>query len=70
MLDETNRQVLERLGVSTDIDNVLEEYSDEVCWYCIDNITDKNLSPTNPSCDGRWCHQAAIEWLAEEAEVN
>ena len=66
---ETNRQRLERLGVSTDIDDVLEQYSDEVCEYCIENI-DKNLCPTNPSCDGRWCHQAAIEWLAEEAEVN
>lgn len=63
----TNRQYLERAGISTDIDTLMDKYSDDICAYCVDNI-DKNLSPDNPACEGKWCEQAAEGWLNEEKD--
>ena len=64
---ETNRQKLERLGIVDDADAVMDAAGDSVCEVCNREI-DKNLSPQNPTCEGRWCEEAVEIWLDEPAE--
>ncbi len=64
---ETNRQRLKRLGMEDDVDTVMDANGDQVCEICAERI-EKNLSPTNPSCEGRWCEEAVDLWLDEEAD--
>lgn len=64
---ETNREKLKRLGIADDADSVIEATGDSVCEVCNREI-DKNLSPQNPICEGRWCEEAVEIWLDEPAE--
>ena len=64
---ETNRQKLERLGAEVDVDAVMDDFGDRVCEICNERI-EKNLSPTNPACEGQWCEEAVELWLDEPAE--
>lgn len=64
---ETNRQRLDRLGMDDDVDTIMCADGDRVCELCNDLI-DKNLSPSNPACEGRWCEEAVGLWLDEPAE--
>lgn len=63
---ETNRDKMRRLGMDTDADTVMDYAESEVCTYC-DSFIERNLSPTNPSCEGRWCEDAVEGWLNEKA---
>ena len=65
---ETNRQMLDRLGITKDeyMLNYAIEHTD-LCSLCNEMIN-KNLSPSNPVCEGRWCIEAMEIWLDEEAE--
>lgn len=66
---ETNKQKLNRLGIETDADTVMDAYGDSCCEIC-NNCISKNLSPSNPSCEGRWCEEAVEIWLDEPAEAE
>ncbi len=63
-MNETNREYLERIGV-TDIDEMMEYSEGERCEICNREV-EKNLSPTNPTCEGGWCEEALEYWLDEE----
>lgn len=62
---ETNRQRCERLGM-TDADTLMEISLESRCFLC-NKFIEKNLSPTNPVCEGKWCDEALNLWL--DAEV-
>lgn len=62
---ETNLQRCERLGMMDD-DTLMELSESRRCELC-DKFCEKNLSPSNPSCEGRWCDEALEYWLEEEA---
>ena len=65
---ETNRQRLERLGMIGDIS--IEDIPEaKLCGIC-DELIEKNLSPQNPVCEGRWCGEAVDLWLNEEADED
>ena len=63
---ETNRQRCERLGLMDD-DTLMELSDGRRCELC-DEFCEKNLSPTNPACEGAWCDEALEYWLEEEFE--
>ena len=63
---ETNRDRLNRLGMTDDIDTIMDIAESEVC-ECCDRFIEKNLSPFNPACEGRWCEDAIEYWLEETA---
>ena len=63
---ETNRERLERLGIMDD--ETIEEISREIRCVICDKYVEKNLSPTNPACEGAWCDEAIEYWLDEEYE--
>lgn len=65
---ETNRQRCERLGMMDD--ETLLDISQDARCICCDRYVEKNLSPTNPACEGKWCMDAIDYWLEEEAEVE
>jgi hypothetical protein len=60
---ETNRQRCERLGLMDE--NSLMEISQEARCIVCDKLCEKNLSPQNPACEGRWCEEALGYWLEE-----
>lgn len=62
---ETNLQRCERLGMMGD-DTLMELSEGRRCEFC-DKLCKKNLSPSSPSCEGRWCDEALEYWLEEEA---
>ena len=62
---EINRQRCERLGMKDD-DTLMEISQEQRCAFC-DKRIEKNLSPQNPACEGRWCEEAIEYWLDEEA---
>lgn len=64
---ESNRQKLKRLGMEDDVDAIMDDFGDRVCEVCNERI-EKNLSPTNPACEGQWCEEAVELWLDEPAE--
>ena len=63
---ETNRQRLERLGMMDD-ETIMDVSQEARCDLC-NKFIEKNLSPENPVCEGRWCNEAADLWLEEEAD--
>ena len=63
---ETNGQRLERLGMVDD-ETMFELSEGRRCEICNENFA-KNLSPTNPCCEGRWCDDALKIWLEEKTE--
>lgn len=63
---ETNRQRLELLGMMDD-KTIMEVSQEARCAIC-NKWIEKNLSPQNPACEGKWCEEAADLWLDEEAE--
>lgn len=64
---ETNKQRLIRAGVDiTNIKDLLETYADDICATCNAEIN-KNLCPTSPACEGRWCEEAIAIYLEQEA---
>lgn len=65
---ETNRQRLERLGMMDD-ETIMDVSQDARCAIC-NELIEKNLSPQNLVCEGRWCGEAADLWLDEEAEED
>lgn len=65
---ETNRQRLERLGMMDD-ETIMDVSQEERCTLC-NRWIHKNLSPTNPACEGRWCFDAIAIWLKEEANYE
>lgn len=66
---ETNRQRLNRLGLPDDLETLFDIACDAICTIC-DSEMDKNLSPSNPACEGRWCEEAVEIWLDKEAEED
>ena len=62
----TNRELLEKKGITDDLDEIFDVGGDRICEICAERIV-RNLSPTNPSCEGRWCDEAIEIWLEEEA---
>lgn len=62
---ETNRQRLESLGMM-DEETIMEISQEARRAICNERI-EKNLSPQNPACEGKWCEEAADLWLDEEA---
>ena len=65
---ETNRQRCERLGLM-DEETLFEISQDARCESC-DRYIEKNLSPQQPACEGRWCEDAIGYWLDEEAKES
>ena len=63
---ETNYQKLARLGMLDD-ETIYEVSQEERCVIC-DKYIEKQLSSTNPVCEGKWCEEALELWLEEEAE--
>lgn len=66
---ETNRQRMNRLGMDDDPDTIFYIAGDSVCDVC-NRCIEKNMSPQNPACEGRWCDEAIELWLDEEAEED
>ena len=64
---ETNRDKLNRLCMESDVDTIMDFAESEVC-DCCDRFCEKNLSPTQPSCEGRWCEEAISYWLEEHVK--
>ncbi len=62
---ETNRERLERLGMMDD-ETIMDVSQEERCILC-NKYIEKNLSPSNPVCEGAWCEEAVELWLDEEA---
>ncbi len=60
--------VKERLGM-TDEGAIFEASEEARCVLCNELIT-KNLSPTDPACEGRWCDQAIEFWLNQEVSAK
>lgn len=52
--------------MAIDFEAIFEQHADAICEVCNDEI-EKNLSPTNPSCEGRWCDEAIELFLEKEA---
>lgn len=65
---ETNRQRCERLGMM-DEETLMDISQDKRCELC-NRLIEKNLSPQNPACEGKWCETAIDLWLDSEAEVD
>ncbi|MEE0681404.1 MAG: hypothetical protein ACLVML_00650 [Candidatus Gastranaerophilaceae bacterium] len=63
---ETNRQRLERLGMMDD-ETIMDVSQEARCDLC-NRLIEKHLSPTNPACEGKWCWEAIVYWLDEEAD--
>ena len=64
---ETNRQRLDRLGMSDDLETLFDIADEAICKIC-NQQCNKNLGPSNPSCEGRWCEEAVDIWLDEACE--
>jgi hypothetical protein len=62
---ETNRQRCERLGLMDD-ETLMDISQEERCVVC-ERFINKNLSPSNPACEGKWCEEAIEYWLDESA---
>lgn len=54
----------EKYADKTD-DELLDLSQEERCVLC-NKYCNKNLSPTNPACEGKWCDEALDYWLDEE----
>lgn len=52
-----------------DDETIMEVSQEARCAIC-NELIEKNLSPQNPVCEGRWCGEAADLWLDEEAEED
>lgn len=52
-----------------DIEQLWAEHGDDICQVCNEEI-EKNLSPSNPTCEGRWCDQAIELFLEREDDQN
>ena len=65
---ETNRMRCERLGMM-DEETLMDVSQETRCEICNKQI-EKNLSPQNPQCDGRWCEEALDLWLEECADEH
>lgn len=63
---ETNKQRLERLEMMDD-ETIMDVSQEARCVLC-NRFIEKNLCPTDPVCEGRWCDEAADLWLEEEAD--
>ena len=63
---ESNRERMHRLGLEDLFEQLIDLCQDDICEVCNAKI-EKNLCPTNPSCEGRWCAEAIELWLDEEA---
>lgn len=64
----TNRQRLIMEGVDVnDPEALFAADADSICAICNAEI-EKNLSPTNPACEGRWCDKAIELYLDKEAK--
>lgn len=61
----TNREIVRSEGIPTDVDELMDFAGEAICRCCND-LVEKNLSPSNPSCEGRWCEEACELWLDEE----
>ena len=64
---ETNAEKLERLGIETDTDSVMDYAGESVCALCMEENS-HYLSPQNPACEGKWCDEAVERWLGEPVE--
>lgn len=65
----TNREKYASLVETDEIDELLEISVDDRCIIC-DREIEKNLSPTNPACEGGWCEEALEYWLDEPANED
>lgn len=68
---ETNRQRLlrKRVRMIMLFDTAIEQHGDAICKVCDEKVC-KNLGPSDPACEGRWCAEAVELWLDEEAEED
>lgn len=67
---ETDRQRAQRahsLGLEDLFNELIEICQEDICTVCNEEI-EKNLSPTNPTCEGRWCAEATEIWLDKDEE--
>lgn len=61
----TNRDIVMAEGIGDDTDALMDFAGDEICECCNAEV-EKNLSPENPACEGRWCDEACDLWLDAE----
>lgn len=67
-MKQTNEQYLQSIGVDTNrTDEVFSAAADDICAVCNAEIS-KNLCPSNPTCEGRWCDEAVELYLNEEVK--
>lgn len=66
----TNRDIVIAEGIEQDVDSLMDFALERICRCCQVEIP-KNISPTNPACEGRWCEEACELWLdAEEGSYG
>ena len=64
----TNRQRLQQAGIVDEATIMCmfdEDFGYALCDICNERV-EKNLGPSNPCCEGRWCGEALAIWLDEE----
>lgn len=64
LIDQADQTAVPSDALQTLLDEVMEQYSEEVCDHCYSHLDGpKALSPSDPACDGQWCTDAALSWL-------
>lgn len=64
LIDQADQTAIPSDALHTLLDEVMEQYSEEVCDHCYSHLDGpKALSPSDPACDGQWCTEAALSWL-------
>ena len=61
----TNYDIVMLEGIGCDVADLMDFAGEAICECCNQEI-EKNLSPTNPACEGRWCAKACELWLDAE----
>lgn len=54
---------------NTPIEELMDISAESRCRLCNEHIN-KNLSPTNPACEGSWCDEALDIWLEQDVEFD
>lgn len=64
LIDQADPAVTPSDTLQALLDEVMEQYSEEVCDHCYSHLDGpKALSPSDPACDGQWCTEAVLSWL-------
>lgn len=54
---------------NTPIEELMDISAESRCYLC-DKYINKNLSPINPACEGKWCDDALDIWLEQDVQFD